>query len=60
MPLKHVDFQCPKCSMFVKPEQAKVQIENTGTRVAYGHERCYRVNEFDSDMIENQHRIEED
>lgn len=45
--ISHVDFECPKCGMFVKPEHAKVEIERTDTRVAYGHERCYRVNDED-------------
>lgn len=53
MPLSRVDFICPRCQMFVKPDQPKVEIERTEDRVAYGHERCYRVN------IENQHRQED-
>jgi hypothetical protein len=45
MPLKKVDFLCPKCQMFCKSNQALVEIERTDERVAYGHERCYRVND---------------
>ena len=48
MPLQHVDFECPKCGMFVKPDQAKVEVERTDTRVAYGHEKCYRLNDGDA------------
>lgn len=45
MPLTHVDLLCPRCQMFCKPEHKKVEIERTEDRVAYGHERCYRLNE---------------
>lgn len=44
MPLKRVDFICPKCNMFCKPEHTKVEVYRDDERVAYGHERCYRVN----------------
>lgn len=44
MPLQRVDFICPRCQMFVKPDHPKVEVERTEDRVAYGHERCYRVN----------------
>lgn len=42
--MDRVDFICPKCNMFCKPTDKKVEVERTDTRVAYGHERCYRVN----------------
>lgn len=41
MALSRVDFICPRCQMFVKPDQSKVEVERTEDRVAYGHERCY-------------------
>lgn len=49
MPLNRVDFECPKCLMFVKPDQKKVEVERTETRVAYGHEKCYRVPNQDTE-----------
>ena len=45
MPLKRVDFICLRCQMFCKPEHRKVEVERTEDRVAYGHEKCYRVND---------------
>ena len=42
--LKRVDFICPKCNMFCKPDQSKVEVYRDEERVAYGHEKCYRVN----------------
>ena len=57
MPLSRVDFQCPKCQMFVKPDQKKVEVERTEDRVAYGHERCYRLNDGDAFSDYSPHRM---
>jgi hypothetical protein len=43
--MKHVNLVCPKCNMFCKAEQPKVEVYRDDDRVAYGHERCYRVND---------------
>lgn len=50
MPLKRVNFNCPKCGMYVKAEHPKVQVDKTDDFVQYGHERCYkRTDELEKD-----------